>query len=93
VKDIPLAEERAEGFTALLVDIVAQRCAHTTWYSQAPYLIAIFVSRRARWGIYCVQEANVIDVELIWGDADDGTYRGQFVVLRSDYSPYVPYCW
>ena len=44
MEDIPFAEKRAEGVTTSFMNIVTRRRAYTTWNSQGPQLVVIFVS-------------------------------------------------
>lgn len=60
------------------MQVMVGGCAQSTRDAKAPQLIAILVPSGHGRGVDSVQKANVIDVNLIWGNTDDWAYNRQW---------------
>lgn len=68
---IAFAEEWRQSFTSFAMDFKTGSSANSTGNPQRSQLVLILVSRGRRRGIYGVEESNIRDVNLVWGDPDD----------------------
>lgn len=68
---IAFTEEWRQSFTSFAMDIKARSSANSTGNPQRPQLVLVLVSWGRRRGIDSVEESDIRDVNLVWGDPDD----------------------